>query len=49
MQDKIREIISEKTEQSYEQVARDLDRDYYLTPPQAVEYGLVDEIITSKK
>ena len=46
MQDKIREIISEKTEQSYEQVARDLDRDYYLTPAQAVEYGLVDEVLT---
>lgn len=46
MQDKIREIISEKTEQSYEQVARDLDRDYYLTPPQAVEYGLVDEVLS---
>ena len=45
-QDKIREIISEKTEQSYEQVARDLDRDYFLTPPQAVEYGLVDEVLS---
>jgi ATP-dependent Clp protease protease subunit len=46
MQDKIREIISEKTEQPYEQIARDLDRDYYLTPIQAVEYGLVDEVLT---
>jgi len=47
MQDKIREIISGKTGQPYEQVARDTDRDIYLTPEQGVEYGLVDEVLTS--
>jgi ATP-dependent Clp protease protease subunit len=46
MQDKIREIISERTGQPYEQIARDSDRDFFLTPPQAVEYGLVDEVLT---
>ena len=46
MQDKIREIISERTGQPYEQVARDSDRDFFLTPAQAVEYGLVDEVLT---
>lgn len=46
MQDKIREIISENTGQPYEQVARDSDRDFFLTPEQAVEYGLVDEVLT---
>ena len=45
LQDKIREIISESTGQSYEQVARDSDRDFYLTPEQAVEYGLIDEVL----
>lgn len=46
LQDKIRQIISENTGQSYEQVARDTDRDFYLTPEQAVEYGLIDEVLT---
>ena len=46
MQDKIREIISDNTGQPYEQVARDSDRDFFLTPEQAVEYGLVDEVLT---
>lgn len=45
LQDKIRQIISERTHQPYEQVARDSDRDFYLTPEQAVEYGLVDEVL----
>ena len=46
LQDKIREIISKSTGQPYEQVARDSDRDFFLTPEQAVEYGLVDEVLT---
>jgi len=49
LQDKIRTMLSENTGQSYEKIARDTDRDYYLTAPQAVEYGLVDEILGGKK
>ena len=45
MQDKIRQIISKHSGQDYERVARDTDRDYYLTPEQAKEYGIVDEIL----
>ncbi len=46
MQDKIRQIISDNTGQPYEKVARDIDRDYYLSADQALEYGLIDEILT---
>lgn len=46
IQDQIRRIISDHTGQAYERVARDTDRDYYLTPEQAVDYGLVDEVTT---
>ena len=46
MQDKIRSIISEHTGQDYEKVARDSDRDYFLSAEQALEYGLVDEVLT---
>ncbi len=45
LQDKIRQIISDHTLQPYEQVARDTDRDFYLTPDQAMEYGLIDEVL----
>lgn len=46
MQDMLRTIISSHTKKDYEQVARDTDRDHYLNPEQAMEYGIVDEILS---
>jgi len=43
------EIIARHTGQPLERVSKDTDRDFILTPEQAVEYGAVDEIITSRK
>ena len=48
MQDMIRQIISDHTKQPYDKVARDTDRDYYLNADQALEYGLVDEILAKQ-
>jgi ATP-dependent Clp protease protease subunit len=45
LQDRLRQLIADKTGQPYERVARDTDRDYYLTAEQAVEYGLIDEVL----
>ncbi len=45
MQDIIRRILSSHTGQPIEKIARDTDRDYYLSAEQAVEYGLIDEIL----
>jgi ATP-dependent Clp protease protease subunit len=49
MQDKLRQIISTHTGQDYDKVAKDTDRDFYLSAEQAVEYGLVDEILKREK
>jgi ATP-dependent Clp protease, protease subunit len=38
-------IMSKHTGQSLETIIRDTDRDHYLDAPQAVEYGLVDQIL----
>lgn len=46
LQDVIRNILAKHTGQPVDRIARDTDRDFYLTPEQAVEYGLVDEILT---
>jgi ATP-dependent Clp protease protease subunit len=43
------QLISEHTGQTLEKVAKDTDRDYILTAEEAVEYGVVDEVITSRK
>ena len=45
VQDVIRTILSENTGQSYDKIAQDTDRDYYLTPEQALDYGIIDEIL----
>ncbi len=45
MQELIRGIISNHTGQPLEKIVHDTDRDFYLNPQQAVEYGIVDEIL----
>ncbi len=49
MQEKIRTILAKHTGQPIEKIARDSDRDFYLSAEQAVEYGLVDEILEKPK
>ncbi len=46
MQELIRGIIVKHTGQTLEKITHDTDRDFYLNPEQAVEYGLVDEILS---
>jgi len=48
LQDTIRTLLVTNTGQTYDKIARDTDRDFYLTAEQAVEYSLVDEILGSK-
>ena len=38
-------ILSENTGQKLEKINKDTDRDYYLTAPEAKEYGLIDRVI----
>jgi ATP-dependent Clp protease, protease subunit len=42
-------LIAEHTGQPLEKVSKDTDRDFILTAEEAVEYGVVDEVITSRK
>jgi ATP-dependent Clp protease protease subunit len=43
------EIIARHTGRTTEQVRRDIERDKFLTAEEARDYGLIDEIITSRK
>lgn len=47
--DRLNEILAFHTEQPLERVKVDSDRDYFLTGQQAVDYGLVDEILQPTK
>jgi ATP-dependent Clp protease protease subunit len=45
IQDIIRGILVKHTGQAMEKITHDTDRDFYLNPEAAVEYGLVDEVL----
>jgi len=46
IQDIIRGILVKHTGQTVEKITHDTDRDFYLNPEQAVEYGIVDEVLS---
>ena len=45
----LEEIIAEHTGQAVEKIHHDTDRDLIMTPEQAKHYGIIDEVITSRK
>jgi ATP-dependent Clp protease, protease subunit len=45
----INNIIMKHSGQSLKKIEKDTDRDYFITPTQAVEYGLIDEVIVSRR
>lgn len=45
MRERINEILAERTGKSLEQISKDTDRDYWMTAEEAVDYGLIDEVI----
>ena len=49
LKDKLNNILSKNTGQSIKTIERDTNRDNFMSSDKALEYGLVDEIITSKK
>lgn len=49
LKDKLNNILSKNTGQSIKTIERDTNRDNFMSSDKALKYGLVDEIITSKK
>ena len=46
MRERINQLIADRTGKTVEQVAKDTDRDYWMTAEEAREYGLIDEVVT---
>jgi len=49
MRERLNKLIAEHTGQSVETVAKDTDRDFWMSPEQAKDYGLVDLVQQSRR
>jgi ATP-dependent Clp protease protease subunit len=45
---RLEEILAEHTGRPTEQVAKDMERDYFLTSQEAMEYGIIDNVIAQR-
>jgi ATP-dependent Clp protease protease subunit len=41
-------LLAEASEQPFERIEQDVERDFIVSPTQAVEYGLVDQVLESR-
>ena len=47
LKNKLNQILSEKTNKKLTEIEKDTDRDYYMNSQEALEYGIIDKIITT--
>lgn len=47
LKNKLNQILSEKTNKKLSEIEKDTDRDYYMNSQEALEYGIIDKIITT--
>ena len=48
MRETLNRMLADSTGQTIDRIARDVDRDYIMSPEQAVEYGMIDRVIASR-
>ena len=49
MQDLLKNLLASHTGQSVERITTDFDRDYFMNAQEAVEYGIIDEVLSPRK
>ena len=49
IKDKLNQILAKHTNQPIKKIERDTDRDFHLTPDEAKAYGIIDEIIRTRR
>jgi ATP-dependent Clp protease protease subunit len=42
------EIVAQHSGQPLEKVSKDMERDYFMTPEEAMEYGLIDKVLAGR-
>lgn len=48
LKEELYHIIASHSGKSYEEIERDSDRDYWMTAPEAKEYGMIDDVLSKK-
>ena len=46
--EQLNRIYADRTGQSFEKIAADMERDYYMSPEEAKTYGLIDQVIAKR-
>ena len=46
--EQLNRIYADRTGQSYEKIANDMERDFYMSPEEAKTYGLIDQVIAKR-
>lgn len=49
MKESLNRILAERTGQKLEKIQKDVERDYFMTAKEAMEYGIIDEVISHPK
>ena len=49
MRERLNEILAKHTGTDIDKIRDDTDRDYFMTPDEAVKYGLIDKVISSRQ
>jgi ATP-dependent Clp protease protease subunit len=49
MRDRINELLAKHTGKQLDKIQKDTDRDYFMSSQEALEYGIIDEVITESK
>jgi ATP-dependent Clp protease protease subunit len=49
LRDELYQIISDHSGQSFEKIMKDSDRDYWMTSSEALEYGMIDQVLRREK
>jgi ATP-dependent Clp protease protease subunit len=48
MREALNKMLADSTGQTIDRIARDVDRDYIMSPEQGVEYGMIDRVISTR-
>ena len=49
MKDSLNKILAHHTGQSQEKIAEDSDRDFFMTGTEAVDYGIIDNVVANRQ